>query len=133
MHFINNWKQPITLATGQTECALGLPDGRYRLTVADSPGIATRWEYIDAEVMAGQGDLVRGLEGSADQDWPAGSVIYLSVTAGVLASLFEQLAALQTRVAALEGGGIPNNALTDANGNLLTGASGAILTMGETV
>lgn len=132
MQFVNNWRQPITLAQGADSCALSLPDGRYRLTIANSASAPIRWEFIDAEVVAGHADLLRGLEGSADQDWPAGSVIYLAVTAGVLASLFDQLAALQARVAALESGGAPSNALTDADGNLLTHSSGAILT-GEVI
>lgn len=131
MNFLNNWSAALELAQGQLQGALPLPDGTYRLTLTDSRAAPTRWEFIDADVVAGQADLVRGLEGSTDQDWPAGSVIYLAVTAGVLADLFEQLATLQARVTALESGGAPSNVLTDADGNLLTYVSGAILTAGD--
>ena len=131
MNFVNNWLREITLAAGVTECALDLPDGLYRLVVADGLGAAaTRLEVVSAEVSAGIAELQRGLEGTADQEWGEGSVIHCTLTAGQLWALFEQIADLQARVAALEGGTPPGNALTDAAGNLLTDAGGAILTTG---
>lgn len=133
MQFVNSWRRPITLAQGADSCALDLPDGRYRLTLTDSDKQATRWEIVDAEVAAGQAGLSRGLEGTADQEWPAGSVIYQAPTAGILQTLFAELAALQARVTALEGAEVPGNALTDAEGNLLADASGEVLTIGEMV
>ena len=109
MQFINNWSRPVTLAAGATSLALDLPDGEYRLTLADSPFTPTRWEIVGAAVASGTATLVRGLESTADQDWPTDSVIYCTVTAGLLADLF-------ARIAALEGGGDAPYQLIAADG-----------------
>lgn len=87
MNFVNNWSRPVTLAAGATTLALDLPDGSYRLTLADSATTPTRWEITDATVAAGTATLTRALEGTTDQAWPEGSVIYCSLTAGTLAQL----------------------------------------------
>src|SRR5690606_31589750 len=72
-------------------------------TLSDARGAeAAAFEYVGAQVVDGIATLERGLEGSADREWPAGSWIYCSVTADVLASVFLQLADLQLRVEALE-------------------------------
>lgn len=126
MNFANNWSREITLEAGATSAALDLPDGSYRLTCCDSAA-ATRWEVLGAEVVGGSATLTRGLEQTADQGWPAGSLIYCSVTAGLLDQLFAQLADLQQRLAALEGGGT-ENALTDESGNTLVDDQGNTLT-----
>lgn len=109
MQFINNWSRPVTLAAGATSLALDLPDGEYRLTLTDSQYTPTAWEVVGATVVAGSATLDRGQEGTADQDWTAGSIIYCAVTAGLLADLFARLAtaegaitALDARVTALE-------------------------------
>lgn len=133
MDFVNNWSRPITLAAGATTLALDLPDGVYRLTLADSASAPTRWEIIDATVTANEAVLTRSAEGFIDQDWPDGSVIYCSITAGQLSDLFSRLDELTSRVAALESDAAPNNALTDANGEQLTDEQGAILTTGAIV
>lgn len=85
MKHINNWQRPITLAAGAATAALDLPDGTYRLTLSDAG--RSRIEIIDAVVAAGVGALSRGLEGTADQEWPAGSVVYSALTAGQVAIL----------------------------------------------
>lgn len=127
MNFVNNWLREITLAAAVTECPLDLPDGTYRLVIADGLGAAaTRLEVIGAVVEGGEAELQRGLEDTDDQEWGAGSVIHCTLTAGVLIGLFAQLSAaveqlselsgradahdaqianLQTRVAALEDDG----------------------------
>ncbi len=87
MNFVNNWSRPVTLAAGATTLALDLPDGSYRLTLADSAAAPTRWEIIDATVVASTATLTRAQEGTTDQAWPEGSVIYCSLTAGTLAQL----------------------------------------------
>lgn len=137
MNFINNWLREITLEQGATACPLDLPDGEYRLTLADAASGATRWEILDAAVLGGTATLVRAGEGTADQGWPAGSVIYCDVTAGQLNALMsrivqleDEITGLRDRVAALEGGGIPDGALTDNDGNALVDADGNYLTMG---
>jgi len=88
MNFINNWLRGITLEVGVTECALDLPDGTYRLTIADSAtALATVWEIVEAVVVDGTATLTRGMEGTLERNWPEGSVIYAGITAGML-SLF---------------------------------------------
>lgn len=89
MNFINNYSQPVTLALGATSLALSLPDGEYRLTLTDSP--STRWEIVGAVVATGTATLQRGLEGTSDQSWADGSVIYCDLTAGTVASLIALL------------------------------------------
>ena len=87
-NFINNWAQPLELAPGVTVLATGLPNGTYRLTFSDAVGqAATRWEIAEAVVVSGSATLTRGIEGTLEQDWPAGSVMYISVTAGFLEQL----------------------------------------------
>lgn len=98
MDFVNNWSRPVTLAAGATTLALDLPDGSYRLTLADSPAAATRWEIIDAVVAAGGATLTRAQEGTADQAWPEGSVIYCALTAGTLAQLTAPVAPARSPV-----------------------------------
>ncbi|WP_312905369.1 hypothetical protein [Stutzerimonas nitrititolerans] len=137
MNFINNWLREITLEQGAESCPLDLPSGDYRLTLADAASGATRWEIVDAVVLGGAATLVRAREGTADQEWSAGSVIYCDVTAGQLNALMSRIVQLENevtslsdRVAALEGGGIPDGALTDNDGNALVDANGNYLTMG---
>lgn len=90
MNFINNYIQPITLGPGDTSLALSLPDGEYRLTIADSSSSATRWEIVDAAVESGVATLTRGREGTSAQDWEAGSVIFCTVTAGLLQEMYSR-------------------------------------------
>jgi len=91
MDFTNNYTAPITLAAGTTSAALSLPDGQYLLTLADSESQATRWEIVAATVAGGAATLTRGQEGTTDQLWSSGSVIYMGVTAGLLAGLFQRI------------------------------------------
>lgn len=102
MNFINNWMQPVTLAAGATVLDLDLVDGRYRLTLSDSDTAPTRWEIVDAAIEGGEAVLSRGLEGTLDQDWPEGSVIYAGITAGILGELYSRLNSLEARVTTLE-------------------------------
>lgn len=87
MNYVNNWLRAIDLEQGATSCPLDLPDGEYRLTLADAAAGATRWEIVDAVVASGSATLTRAREDTADQDWPTGSVIYCGLTAGVLEDL----------------------------------------------
>lgn len=96
MKFVNNWTVDIVLAQGATQCELDLPDGDYRLTLSDSLSLPTRWEIVVAEVAAGTATLVRAQEGTADQPWAEGSIMYCSVTAGVLSGLFARVGALES-------------------------------------
>lgn len=90
MNFVNFWMRDIVLPLGATACPLDLPDGEYRLVISNGLGPqATAWEVVGAVVVGGAATLTREMEGTADQDWPAGSVIYSSVTAGILQNLAE--------------------------------------------
>jgi len=138
-NFINNWWEPVELAPGVTVLDVALANGTYRLTFSDAVGLAAeRWEIAEAVVVSGSATLTRGLEGTLEQDWPAGSVMYIAVTAGFLEGLQQAIAAQQlqindllTRVAALEAGNLPASALVDANGEPLVDSPGNILTAGD--
>lgn len=95
MNFINSYMEPAALSPGATELDLTLPDGQYRLTLADSPTSPTRTEIVDAVVVGGTATLTRGVEGTTDQLWPSGSVIYCAITAGTLMSILQRLDALE--------------------------------------
>jgi len=102
MNFINNWRQQLALAESATSAELELPDGEYLLTLSDGLGAAaTRWEYILAAVASGSATLQRAQEGSTDQDWPAGSWIYCSLTAGVLSELLAQQVTQAAQISSL--------------------------------
>ena len=88
--FVNNYIEPLTLAPGQSLVSLGLPNGEYRLTIADSQSNATRWEIVSAIVFGGVATLTRGTEGTTAQAWPNGSVIYNGITAKTLNDLMAQ-------------------------------------------
>lgn len=130
-NFINNWRADIELAEGVTTLVVDLPDGTYLLTIANSAASASRWEIVQAVVVEGVATLTRAREGTIDQDWPAGSVVYLDVTAGFLNGLLSQIAALTARVTALEEGA-PAGALTDSSGAFLLSNGGDFLTTGAT-
>ena len=87
MNFINNWSRAVQLAAGATALDIDLENGSYVLTLTDNPDAPTRWEIVEALVEGGAATLVRGREATVDQDWPAGSVIFNSVTAGTLNAL----------------------------------------------
>lgn len=103
MNYLNNWIQPVTLAANAYDMALDLPDGTYTLTIANAATGATSWEIVQAQVSSKSARLYRGMEGTSQQEWGSGSVIYCSLTAGTLDDLLYQLADLTSRVAALEG------------------------------
>lgn len=112
--FVDNWSVPLELAPGVTSWEVDLADGDYTITFSDSLGLtATRWEIVSATVSAGVATLVRGQQGTADQDWPAGSVAYQAVTAGFLMQLQAQIAgaaAGQYSIMELE---VPDGGLTE--------------------
>jgi hypothetical protein len=119
MNFINNWQRSIALEAGATSAALDLPDGIYQLVLSDALGAAaTAWEIVRATVTGGTAALLRAQEGTADQVWPAGSVIYCSLTAGQIAEVYTKLddhaaliAGLASRVHALETVGLPEHSV----------------------
>ncbi|MDG9928391.1 MULTISPECIES: hypothetical protein [unclassified Pseudomonas] len=77
--FENYWEREITLSEYAETASLDLPDGRYRLALRDDG--RTRYEIVEAVVESGNAALGRGCEGTDQQEWPAGSVIYLTLTA----------------------------------------------------
>lgn len=119
MNFINNWRQQLALAQSAASVELELPDGEYLLTLSDGLGAAaTRWEYIRATLASGTAALQRGDEGSTAQDWPAGSWISCSITAGTMSALFSEMASLRSQVLALQAGGMPGEAIQVLAGQL---------------
>lgn len=127
--YVNNWLREITLEQGATSCPLDLPDGEYRLTLADAAAGATRWEIVDATVANGVAALVRAREGTTAQLWSLGSVIYNDITAEQAIYLMQQarqvpvlqqlLADLTARVEELEQGQAIDGAFIDEHGNEL--------------
>lgn len=133
--FINNYQQSVVLTPEATEMPLALPDGEYRLTLRDAR--STRWEIIDANVHLGIGALQRGREGTVVQDWPFGSLLSCSVTAGWLNAtaahidvLYNRNSDLEARVAAIEAQILPDGTLIDTTGNVLADGAGNTLTQG---
>lgn len=116
MNFVNFWQRPITLGIADTQANLDLPDGYYQLVITDaaSAQAATAWEVTGASVESGIATLYRGQEGTTALEWPIGSLILCSVTAGSLADVFaavDEVGSLEPRVTALEsaagGGAMP--------------------------
>ncbi|GLK88326.1 hypothetical protein [Pseudomonas turukhanskensis] len=104
MNFVNNWSRPIALAAGAGTLSgvTGLADGEYTLTFTDSATAPTRWEIVFAVLAGGTATLQRAQEGTTDQEWPAGSIAYCSVTAGVLLEVFDKLAVYAEQISSLE-------------------------------
>lgn len=93
--FINNYIEPIALSLEQVAATLALPDGKYRLTIADNPNAATRWEIIDAVVASSSAELTRAKEGTVAQKWTGDSVIYNALTAETLNSILADIQGLK--------------------------------------
>lgn len=91
LKFVNNYIEPIELTVDQSTVALNLPDGQYRLTIADSATAPTKWEIVAAMVSSGEAMLARGIEGAAPREWGAGSVVYNSITAETLGLIMQML------------------------------------------
>ncbi len=134
MNYVNNWIRAIDLEQGATSCPLDLPDGEYRLTLADAAAGATQWEIVDATVASGVATLVRAREGTTAQLWSMGSVIYNAITAEQAVYLMQQaqqvpvlqqlINDLTARIEALEQGQAVDGALVDELGNELVDESG---------
>ncbi len=160
MRYVNNWLTPLTegFAPGDTVLpvsgqALGqLPPGDYllSLTTSTNPAEQTAWEIIAVTVTGGLASVTaRGQEGTIEQEWFAGALVYCAVTAGTLNTLSigiadlqaqfpalvaalaeslggmnQEIQALTLRVAALESGTPPDpggdGLLADSVGNVLT-------------
>lgn len=142
MRYVNNWLAQLTAGLGPAATALPLspaaigrlPPGEYLLTLASSanPVEQTAWEVVRVTVASGNATAVRAQEGTAPLAWPAGTLIYCSLTAGFVNDLVTQIASLTARVVALEAGGgvdpVPDGALVDQDANTLVDGQGNILT-----
>ncbi|MHC8404292.1 hypothetical protein [Pseudomonas sp. TMB3-21] len=161
MRYVNNWLTPLTegFAPGDTVLpvsgqALGqMAPGDYllSLTTSTNPAEQTAWEIIAVTVTGGLASVTaRGQEGTIEQEWFPGALVYCAVTAGTLNALSigltdlqtqltdlvtaignelvgvsQQIQALTLRVAALESGTPPDpgggdGLLADSAGNVLT-------------
>lgn len=144
--FINFWQTALsaTLPAGAEQMTvpaaaaglLSFSEGAwYKATLTNSARSA--WEIVTVTARAGGVlSIARAQEGTTDTEWPAGSSVFLEVTAGALHDLASQIAALTARVAALEAGGgtdpepEPDGALVDGAGNVLIDQQGNTLVMG---
>lgn len=169
MRYVNNWLTPLTagFAPGDTvlpvsgQALAQLPPGDYllSLTTSTNPAEQTAWEIVRVTVTAGLASVTaRGQEGTIEQDWFPGALVFCAVTAGTLnalsvgladlqtqfpelvaamgqalAGMSQQLDALTLRVAALESGTPPDpggdGLLTDNAGNILTDGQDQPLTI----
>ena len=105
INFENNWSLllPATLPSSAESLSVGLPPGRYRLTIAASAAPDAERECVSAFVdNAGVATLIRGAEFTQAQEWPAGSLAFCSITSEVLGGVFLELQSLRERVAALD-------------------------------
>lgn len=145
MNFVNNWLYQLAGGFAPGELALPLPAGalerlalaegdQYTLTLAASlsPASPDETEIIRLTGTASGYTLARGLEGTQEQSWPEGTQVWCTLTAGGLMALFERIAQLDARVAALESGGgdLPSNVLVDSAGSALVDSEGNYLTHG---
>lgn len=146
MNYINNWLYELSGEFAPGQASLPVPaDALERLALAEgveytltlsawlSPVAPTETEIIRLTGHAGGYSIARGQEGTLEAYWPAGTQIWCAITAGALADVFTQLAALTARVAALESGGggdLPANVLIDSSGTALTDDQGNYLTYG---
>ncbi len=87
------------------------------------------FEVIRVTGMAEGYSVERGREGTVEREWPAGSLILCSLTAGAWNALLYRLGTLQARLEALEGHGSPAR-LVDGAGNSLISQTGDALTPG---
>ena len=136
MDFINNWQTALVDDLPSSEgVPLPVPsdqlarlEGNYLITLTDG-GAVEIIEYSRASGLVTQ----RELEGTQQQAWPAGTLIYAAVTAGQLNAIIGTLTSLQQQVDGLQaqvdarcsGGG--GEGLTDQNGNTLTDHNGNTL------
>lgn len=142
--FINHWQTAlsVTLPAGGAQmtvpaAAAGLLNftagAWYKVTLTNAARSA--WEIVTVTARAG-GVLTidRAQEGTTAAEWPAGSAVFIELTAGALHDIASRFAALEARVAALEGGTDPepepDGALVDGAGNVLVDQQGNTLVTG---
>jgi hypothetical protein len=113
MRYVNNWTTQLTagFSPGDTELPLSGPaldllaPGEYVLTLVNSanPIEQSAWEIVRVAVAGGSAVItLRGQEGTAEQAWLAGAVVYCAVTAGAMNQLFEDATSLNDRATTLE-------------------------------
>jgi hypothetical protein len=125
---INNWATTLEAPAGSAALGLAVPapdaarlgvigpGDYYAATLSRvTSGVESAWEVVHITATGGGVLTVeRAKEGTTALDWQAGEAISIRVTAALLQSLFSQvselssaIAALDVRVAALEGGATP--------------------------
>lgn len=116
--FLNNWITQLTTdlsADAQTmtmgsEADQLIPGNDYLLTLTSStdPLKAAPHEIVALRFGGTEMYIQRGIEGTTPRDWPVGTLVYCSITAGFMNSVYQLLFQLDGRVRALErasGGG----------------------------
>ena len=109
--FINQWQTSLiaTLAPGGLSMRIGSAVAArlsfeggtwYKVTLTNAG--RTAWEIV--KVTGGDGvlDIERGEEGTQPAEWPAGSVVFIELTAEAVNTLLAQLAASQLAIAQVE-------------------------------
>lgn len=141
--FINFWQTALsaTLPAGAEQMTvpaaaaelLSFSEGAwYKATVTNSARSA--WEIVRVTARAGGVlSIARAQEGTAAVEWPAGSAVFIELTAEAINSVFQQLVDLTTRLEALEAGspGGDSVRLVDGLGNVLVDQAGNTLIVGE--
>jgi hypothetical protein len=142
MRFIDNWCYALTGAlaasgselpiAGEAITRLDLEESaEYVLCIVGALDPLSNSALEIVRLVGGESgyELQRGEQGTAAQDWPEGAVVHCGVTAALLAGLYAQasqvpeladhVSDLLERVAALEGGSVPEGALVDGDGAAL--------------
>jgi hypothetical protein len=123
MQFINNWIYQLTAdwsasatdlpVSGDAKGRLG--DGAYLLTLVNSADATeqTTWEIVGVLAQGGVYTVSRAQEGTAALAWPAGTIIYSGLTAGIMADISSRVDALEAVGGGAGGGAVAARAVTD--------------------
>jgi hypothetical protein len=116
--YLNNWVTQLTAAITAEDELLPLGsaadllqfENQYYLTLTESldPLAGAPYEIIMIQAGGAQFSAVRGAEDTTARAWPAGTFVYMSLTAGVLSIIVQSIEQFDTRLRALEanaGGG----------------------------
>ena len=112
--YLNNWITQLTadlavdgqfLALGSEADRLAISDQYFMTLTASTEQLASAPHEIVLLVNSGGQWLVqRAQEGTEQRAWPAGTLVYCSITAGVMTTIVNSLQQFDDRLRALESG-----------------------------